>query len=98
MTSLGCGRPRGWSRGIGDARFRDQATRAAKSSFLNVAEDLPDTNLGIRRRHFGIARNCEVAAAVDLAVAIGALPEDKAVVLVASMQRVGSLVGGLLRG
>jgi hypothetical protein len=39
-----------------------------------------------------------VAAAVDLAVAIGALPEEKAVVLVAGMQRVGSLVGGLLRG
>ena len=85
--------------GIGDAELRDQATRAAKSTFLNVAEGLPDTNLGVRRRHFAIARNslCEVAAAVDLAVAIGALPEEKAVGLVAGMQRVGSLVGGLLR-
>lgn len=85
---------------IGDAELRDQATRAAKSTFLNVAEGLPDTNLGVRRRHFGIARNslCEVAAAVDLAVAIGALAEERAAVLVGLMQRVGALIGGLMRG
>ena len=61
---------------IGDVELRDQATRAAKSVFLNISESLPDSQLGVRRRHFTIARNslCEVAAAVDLAVAIGALP------------------------
>ncbi len=85
---------------IGDAELRDRATRAAKSTLLNLAEGLPATNLGVRRRHFAIARNslCEVAAAVDLAVANGALPEENAVVLVEGMQRVGSLVGGLRRG
>ena len=79
---------------------RDQAARAAKSTFLNVAEGLPDTNLGVRRRHFAIARNslCEVAAAVDLAVAIGALSEDRGLVLVGLMQRGAAMVGGLLRG
>ena len=70
--------------GIGDPELRDQATRAAKSAFLNIAEGLPDTSVAVRRRHFAIARNslCEVAAAVDLAVAIGALPEATAVALV----------------
>jgi four helix bundle protein len=76
--------------------IRDQATRAAKSVFLNVSEALPDTQLGVRRRHFTIARNslCEVAAAVDLAVAIGALPAPVAAELVGRMQRVGALVAG----
>ncbi len=42
---------------IGDAELRDRATRAAKSTLLNLAEGLPDTNIGVRRRHFAIARN-----------------------------------------
>ncbi len=65
-----------------------------------MAEGLPDTNLGVRRRHFAIARNslCEVAAAVDLAVAIGALSEERGLVLVGLMQRGAAMVGGLLRG
>jgi len=84
---------------IGDTELRDQATRAAKSVFLNISEALPDTQLGVRRRHFTVARNslCEVAAAVDLAVAIGALPAPVAAELVGRMQRVGALVAGLLR-
>ncbi len=78
---------------------RDQATRAAKSVFLNLAEGLPDAQLGVRRRHFAIARNslCEVAAAVDLAAAIGALPAGVAGELVGRMQRVGQLLAGLVR-
>ena len=85
--------------GIGDAELRDQATRAAKSVFLNLAEGLPDAQLGVRRRHFAIARNslCEVAAAVDLAVAIGALPPAVGGELVGRMQRVAVLLAGLLR-
>jgi hypothetical protein len=60
---------------------------------------LPDTQLWVRRRHFAIARNslCEVAAAVDLAVAIGALPGAVAGELVARMQRVAALLAGLMR-
>jgi four helix bundle protein len=85
--------------GIGDAELRDQATRAAKSLFLNVSEGLPDAQLGVRRRHFSIARNslCEVAAAVDLAVAIGALSPAVAGELVGRLQRVAALLAGLLR-
>ena len=84
---------------IGDAELRDQATRAAKSVFLNISEGLPDTQLGVRRRHFGIARNslCEVAAAVDLAAAVAALSVGVAGELVGRMQRVATLLAGLLR-
>jgi four helix bundle protein len=84
---------------IGDAELRDQASRAAKSTFLNIAEGLPDASPGVRRRHFTIARNslCEVAAAVDLAVVLGSLPPEKGVALAAQMRRLGSLLGGLLR-
>lgn len=61
---------------IGDVGLSDRATRAGKSVFLNISEGLPYSQLGVRRRHFTIAHNSpfEVAAAVDLAVAIGALP------------------------
>ena len=60
---------------IRDAELRDQATRAAKSAFLGLCEGLPSDSAGVRRRHFDIANNSvhEVAGAVDLAEAIGAL-------------------------
>ena len=52
---------------VGDAELRDQATRAAKSVFLNVAEGLPERSAALRRRHFSIARNSlgELAAALE---------------------------------
>ena len=58
---------------IRDLELRDQATRAAKSCFLNVSEGLPSDQPGIRRRHFSHARGsvCEVAAAIDLSAALG---------------------------
>ena len=37
---------------IGDAELRDQATRAAKSVFLNLCEGLPSDSGPMRRRHF----------------------------------------------
>ncbi len=66
---------------------------------VSTASGLPDTQLGVRRRHFTIARNslCEVAAAVDLAVAIGALPAAAAGELVGRLQRVAALLAGLMR-
>ncbi len=62
-----------------DPELRDQATRAAKSAFLNLAEALPHDQPGLRRRHFTIANGSlhEAVAAVDLALALGAVsPED----------------------
>jgi four helix bundle protein len=65
---------------IGDAELRDQATRAVKSVFLNVAEGLPAQAAGVRRRHFSAANGSlhEVVAAVDLAAAIGAIATEPA--------------------
>ncbi|MEO8877680.1 MAG: four helix bundle protein [Polyangiaceae bacterium] len=58
---------------ISDAELRDQATRAAKSCFLNLAEGLPSRQLGVRRRHFthALGSLAEVCAAIELASAIG---------------------------
>jgi hypothetical protein len=38
--------------GVRDAELRDQATRAAKSTFLRLAEGLPLTAPGMRRKYF----------------------------------------------
>ena len=86
--------------GIADAELRDQVTRAAKSVFLNTSEGLPDRRLGIRRKHFNIARDSlgEAVAGIDLALVIGALGQGKAEELTALAQRLGALLGGLLRG
>ena len=83
--------------GIRDSELRDQATRAAKSCFLNLSEGLPSKMAGVRRRHFANALGSlgELCAALDLAVAIGAVDEDAN--RDAAIARVSALVGGLLR-
>ena len=65
---------------IADPELRDQATRAAKSAFLNLCEGLPNDQPGLRRRYFTQARNsvCELAGAVDLSAALGAMNTDAA--------------------
>jgi four helix bundle protein len=84
---------------IGDAELRDQATRAAKSIFLNVAEGLPERSPGTRRRHFTTARNslAELAAALDLALVLGALDEPHATQIEAVAVRLWPMLHGLLR-
>ncbi|NUP13889.1 MAG: four helix bundle protein [Polyangiaceae bacterium] len=85
--------------GIADAELRDQATRAAKSAFLNIAEGLPDRRQGVRHRHFNIARGslAEAVAALDCAVALGALEAARVAPLRASASRLAALLGALLR-
>jgi four helix bundle protein len=65
---------------ISDPELRDQASRAAKSAFLNLAEGLPDDRAGMRRKYFLASDGSlhEVVAAVDLACAIGAVGTDDA--------------------
>src|SRR5579863_718538 len=68
---------------LGDPELRDQATRASKSAFLNLAEGLPHDQPGFRRRYFTSANGSvhETVAAVDLALAIWAVsPQDAAVI------------------
>jgi four helix bundle protein len=81
---------------IRDAELRDQATRASKSAFLNLAEGLPDDRPAMRRKYFAQADGSlhETVAAVDLAAAIAALDPRRA----EEILRVAARVRGMLRG
>src|SRR6202165_6198122 len=65
---------------VADAELRDQATRAAKSVFLNLCEGLPSDSGPMRRKHFALANGSlhELVGALDLACAIGALAPEPA--------------------
>ena len=84
---------------IADAELRDQATRAAKSAFLNLAEGLPNEGPGLRRRHFTLANNSlhEAVAAVDLAAAIAAIPQADAAALQELALRLRRMLRALMR-
>jgi four helix bundle protein len=84
---------------IADAELRDQATRAAKSAFLNLCEGLPDDRKAVRRRYFLQADGSvhEVVGALDLAAAIGALDGGTAGDVIALAARVRAMLRGLLR-
>lgn len=84
---------------IGDAELRDQASRASKSAFLQLSEGLPNDSIAMRKKYFVCARNsvCEVAAAIDLAVAIGALDLARANAILQLCGRFRALLVGLLR-
>jgi four helix bundle protein len=82
--------------GIRDAELRDQAARASKSAFLNLAEGLPDDRPAMRRKYFAQADGSlhETVAAVDLAEAIGAVDTRCA----EEILRLAARVRGMLRG
>ena len=84
---------------IGDSELRDQATRAAKSTFLRLAEGLPNDGVGMRRKYFIEANNSlhEVVAAVDLASAIGAIDPSIADEVIDLSARLKPMIRGLLR-
>jgi four helix bundle protein len=81
--------------GIRDPELRDQATRASKSTFLNLCEGLPSRSTSMRRKHFVIADGSlhEAIGAVDLAAAIGAVDAESA----QAIQTLGSRTLRLLR-
>jgi four helix bundle protein len=77
---------------ITDTELCDQATRAAKSVFLNLCEGLPSDSGPMRRKHFALANGSlhEVVGAIDLACAIGALapgPAGRAQALAVRVKR-----------
>ncbi len=84
---------------IRDAELRDQATRAAKSAFLCLAEGLPNDGPAMRRKYFVEANNSlhETVAAVDLAAALGALGEAEATAVQALGMRVKRMLRALMR-
>ena len=65
---------------IRDRELCDQATRAAKSTFLRVCEGLPGDSAPMRRKYFNEANGSlhETIAAMDLAATIGAVSEADA--------------------
>ena len=81
--------------GIRDAELRDQATRAAKSAFLCLAEGLPNDGPAMRHKYFTEANNSlhETLAAADLAAGIGAVGPDQA----AAIQALGLRFKQMLR-
>jgi four helix bundle protein len=83
-----------------DPELRDQATRASKSAFLNLAEGLPHDQPGLRRRYFASANGSvhETVAAVDLALAIGAVSRDDAEAIQALALRLKRMLRALLTG
>ena len=82
---------------LADAELRDQARRASKSAFLNLAEGLPADSAGLRRRAFALAAGslCEAAAAVDLGAALGLVAEAEAGELLALAARVKRMLRAL---
>ena len=85
--------------GIRDSELRDQATRAAKSAFLNLCEGLPDDRPAMRRKYFAAADGSlhEAVGAVDLAAAIGAAGAREAAEIHAEALRLRAMLRGLLR-
>jgi four helix bundle protein len=84
---------------ISDAELRDQATRAAKSCFLALAEGLPHESPGQRGRYFATAHAslCECVAALDLAAAVGALSPALAATAAERAARVRRMLTALRR-
>jgi four helix bundle protein len=79
--------------------LRDQACRAAVSCFLQLAEGLPNSGTGMRRKYFTEADNSlhETVAAMDLALALGAVSEETAGHVQEIAVRVKRMLRALLR-
>src|SRR4051812_37292919 len=84
---------------IRDAELRDQATRAAKSAFLNLCEGLPNEGVAMRRKYFTAALGSvhEVVGAMDLAAAISTVADDDAEAVTALGQRLRKMLLALMR-
>ena len=80
---------------ITDAELRDQATRAAKRTFLGLCEGLPIEGQPMRRKYFNEANASlhETLGAVDLAATIGAARVRDA----AAIQHLGVRLKHMLR-
>ncbi len=81
---------------ISDRELRDQATRAAKSTFCHLCEGLPNSGVAMRRKYFVGADNSlhEAVGAVDLNEALGAVSAERSL----PIQRLGLRLHKLLRG
>jgi four helix bundle protein len=80
---------------IRDTELRDQATRAAKSTFLQLCEGLPHSGVAMRRKYFSgsEASLWETLGAIDLAHTIGAASAEDA----RDVQRLGVRLNSMLK-
>jgi four helix bundle protein len=85
--------------GIRDSELRDQATRAAKSVLLRLAEGLPMDAVGMRQKYFREANGSlhELVAAVDVAQVLDVLDGESATRAMALAVRVRKMLRGLMR-
>ena len=86
------------SAGITHTVLRDQACRAAVSCFLQLAEGLPNSGEGLRRKYFTESDNSlhETVAAVDLAAALDAIGADNAAAIQELAVRLKRMLRALL--
>ena len=84
---------------IADRELQQQATRAAASVLLQLSEGLPLNGQAARRKYFNEARGsvCEVAAAVDVAAALGAARSEEVADVITLAGRVKQMLERLSR-
>jgi hypothetical protein len=82
---------------IRDAEFRDQAERAAKSTFLAICEGLPSPRVKMRRIYFERAycSLCEGIGAVDGAHVTGAIDGKVVPEILALAHRLMAMLGAM---
>ncbi len=79
--------------------LRDQACRAAVSCFLQLAEGLPNSGQGMRRKYFTESNNSlhETVAAIDLAGTLAVVPQERAQRIQEVAVRLKRMLRALLR-
>ena len=84
---------------IRDAKLRDEATRAAKGTCLNIAEGAARVTRADKARAYAIARGeaAEAGAAIEIAVLVGAASAADEAKIVALASRVVSMLTRLIR-
>ena len=84
---------------IGDAKLRDEATRAAKGACLNIAEWAARVTRLEKARSYAIARGeaAEVGAAIEIAVLVGAASVEDEAKIVSLASRVVAMLTRLIR-
>ena len=84
---------------INDRELQDQATRAAKSTFLRLSEGLPHEGAAMRRKYFNEANASlhELLAAIDLAAMIDAVRAEDAETVQSLGVRLKRMLRGLMR-
>jgi four helix bundle protein len=84
---------------IADRELRQQATRAAASVLLQLSEGLPLEGQAARRKYFNEAKGsvCEVAAAVDVAAALGVARGDEVAEILVTASRIKQMLWRLSR-